>query len=90
MPLGIRPYDAMTPGRNGVSTALATTYSAIANDPLTGHRRLLRPEPTPRIAKMAPNSHSAQPPIRTQNTPVIRRECADAGALSMFTCVSAW
>ncbi|WP_433680198.1 serine hydrolase domain-containing protein [Nocardia sp. CA-119907] len=58
MTLGMRPYDAMMPGWNGVFTAraLAAMYGAIANDGLIGHRRLLRPETTHRIAEMAPNS----------------------------------
>jgi CubicO group peptidase (beta-lactamase class C family) len=58
MTLGLRPYDAMMPGWNGVFTAraLATMYGAIANDGLVGHRSLLRPETTRRIAEMAPNS----------------------------------
>ncbi|WP_328410411.1 serine hydrolase domain-containing protein [Nocardia sp. NBC_00403] len=57
MTLGRRPYDAMMPGWNGVFTArsLAKMYGAIANDGMVGHRRLLRPETTRRIAEMPPN-----------------------------------
>lgn len=58
MTLGMRPYDAMMPGWNGVFTAraIAKMYGAIGNDGLVGHRRLLRPETTRRIAEMPPNS----------------------------------
>ncbi|MEV6275062.1 serine hydrolase domain-containing protein [Nocardia sp. NPDC051832] len=55
--LGMRPYDAMMPGWNGVFTAraLAAMYGAIANDGLVGHRRLLRPETAQQIARMPAN-----------------------------------
>ncbi|MFI6368217.1 serine hydrolase domain-containing protein [Nocardia sp. NPDC050630] len=58
MTLGMRPYDAMMPGWNGVFTAraIAKMYGAISNDGLVGNRRLLGSETTRRIAEMPPNS----------------------------------
>ncbi|WP_228002234.1 serine hydrolase domain-containing protein [Nocardia australiensis] len=58
MTLGMRPYDTMMPGWNGVFTArsLARMYGAIANDGMVGNRRLLRPETTGLIAQMPANS----------------------------------